>query len=116
MQQDRTSRPSESIQKLANLIKGVRVAMLTTTDTDGSLHSRPMATQEADFNGELWFLTGQSTHKVQEINRDHHVSLSYADPRDNCYVSVSGLARLVKNRKKAEELWNPLYKTWFPKG
>src|SRR5438552_2565870 len=111
-----TTEQSKHIEKLAELIKGIRIAMLTTTDADGSLHSRPMATQEAPFDGELWFLTGQRSHKVQEIDRDHHVSLSYADPGDNCYVSVTGTARLVKDRKKAEELWNPLYKAWFPKG
>src|SRR3954462_3349049 len=97
-----TTQQSENIEKLASLINGIRIAMLTTTDTDGSLHSRPMATQQSDFDGELWFLTGQSSHKVQEINRDHHVSLCYADPGDNRYVSVSGIARLVKDRKKAE--------------
>jgi len=111
-----TTEQSRNIEKLAELIKGIRIAMLTTTDTDGSLHSRPMATQEAPFDGQLWFLTGQSSHKVREIDRDHHVSLSYADPGDNCYVSVTGTARLMKDRKKAEELWSPLYKAWFPKG
>ncbi|HSV14919.1 MAG TPA: pyridoxamine 5'-phosphate oxidase family protein [Tepidisphaeraceae bacterium] len=111
-----TTQQSQNIEKLASLIKGVRIAMLTTTDGDGSLHSRPMATQSADFDGELWFLTGQRSHKVQEINRDHHVSLSYADPSDNRYVSISGTARLVRDRKRAEDLWNPMYKAWFPKG
>lgn len=113
--QDTTER-SENIEKLAKMIKGINFAMLTTSDTDGSLHARPMASQRMDFDGELWFLTGQSTHKVQEIDRDHRVSLSYADPADNRYVSITGTARLVKDRKKAEELWNPFYKAWFPKG
>ena len=35
----------KDIEQVADLIRGIRVAMLTTVDGDGELHSRPMATQ-----------------------------------------------------------------------
>ena len=104
------------IEKIRDLIKGIRFAMLTTVDTDGSLRSRPMATQEAEFDGELWFFTGASSPKVDEVERDHRVNVSYAAPDDNTYVSVSGTARLVRDKAKAKELWNPALKAWFPEG
>ena len=44
------------------------------------------------------------------------MNLSYADPSHNRYVSVSGTAQLVRDRKKNEELWSPVLKAWFPKG
>ena len=34
--------------KLYELIKDVKIAMMTTVDTDGTLHSRPMHSQDAD--------------------------------------------------------------------
>jgi PPOX class probable F420-dependent enzyme len=104
------------IEKLRDLIKGIRVAMLTTVDEDGSLRSRPMATQKDDFEGELWFFTGADTAKTGEIARDQRVNLSYADPDDERYVSLSGTAELVRDRAKAKELWNPFLKAWFPQG
>src|SRR5690349_5444959 len=104
------------IEKIRDLIKGIRFAMLTTVDTDGSLRSRPMATQEAEFDGELWFFTGASSPKVDEVERDHRVNVSYAAPDDNTYVSVSGTARMVRDKAKAKELWNPALKAWFPEG
>ena len=90
--------------------------MLTTVHEDGSLHSRPMATQEPEFDGELWFFTGASSPKVGEVERDHRVNVSYAAPDDNTYVSISGTARLVRDKAKMKELWNPFVKAWFPKG
>jgi general stress protein 26 len=107
---------TQNIQKLGKLIKGIRIAMLTTTETDGTLRSRPMATQQLDFDGELWFFTGKSSHKVVEIGSDYHVNLSYADPSDHRYVSVSGTAQLIIDAAKAKELWNPLLMAWFPRG
>jgi general stress protein 26 len=107
---------TDSIKKLADLIKGIRIAMLTTVDSGGILRSRPMATQEQDFDGELWFFTARSAHKVVEINTDHHVNLAYSDPANNCYVSLSGMGRIIVDKKKAASLWTPLMKAWFPRG
>ena len=104
------------IEKIRDLIKDIRFAMLTTIDADGSLRSRPMGTQEAEFDGDLWFFTGASSPKVDEVERDERVNLSYAAPDDNRYVSISGTARLVRDRAKAKELWNPVLKAWFPDG
>jgi general stress protein 26 len=90
--------------------------MLTTVEADGCLRSRPMATQDTAFDGTLWFFTRVDTAKVHEIERDRHVNLSFANPSDEVYVSVSGTARVVRDQAKAKELWNPLYKAWFPQG
>ena len=106
----------DDVKKLAELIKGVKIAMMVTADTDGTLRSRPMATQETEFDGTLWFFSGKSSHKTTEIDADHRVNLSYADPGSSRYVSVSGTCRMVEDKAKAKELWNPALKAWFPKG
>jgi len=105
----------ESIEKVNDLIKDVQIAMLTTID-GGTLRSRPMQTQEAEFDGDLWFFTSTDTHKTDEIGKDNRVNVAYASPSDNTYVSVSGTASLVNDKEKIEELWNPILKAWFPKG
>ncbi|MCA1622935.1 MAG: pyridoxamine 5'-phosphate oxidase family protein [Acidobacteria bacterium] len=114
MEDDKTR--AEAIGKLNDLINDIDFAMLTTVDTDGVLRSRPMQTQKAEFDGELWFFTSDKTHKVEEIERDNRVNASYAKPEDNVYVSVSGAASISKDRAKMEEFWNPILKAWFPKG
>lgn len=106
----------QDVQKLGELIKDVKIAMMTTVDPDGSLRSRPMATQKAEFDGTLWFFTYASSAKVNEVEQTHEVNLSYAAPDSNTYVSVSGPAELVRDQAKAKELWNPILKAWFPKG
>lgn len=107
---------NENVRKLGEMIKEIKFAMLTTAEPDGTLRSRPMATQTTEFDGTLWFFTAASAPKVEEIEQDHHVNLSYAAPDKNLYVSVSGKARMMRDRQKAQELWNPAYKAWFPKG
>ena len=107
---------NSDVQKLGELIKGIRIAMLTTVDDEGCLHSRPMANQDNVFDGTLWFFTDATSAKVHELQRDRHVNLSYADPGENRYVSVSGTASVSRDRDKMKELWSPLHKAWFPDG
>jgi general stress protein 26 len=90
--------------------------MMTTTEPDGSLHSRPMWNQEADEAGDLWFFTRLSSPKVTEISKDGQVNLGYANPDKNDYVSISGRAEIVRDRAKIEEKWSPPLKAWFPDG
>lgn len=107
----------EGLKKIGELIKDIQITMLTTVAGDGSFDSRPMATQKADeFDGTVWFLTRHESGKVHEIEQDAHVSLIYADPSNSKYVSAKGRARVSDNRGKIHELWNPMYKAWFPNG
>lgn len=112
----RSAAESAMLEKLGELIHDIRVAMLTTRDAEGLLHSRPMATLGKRFDGVLWFFNGGSSLKSHEIATDQEVNVSYAEPRLNRYVSVVGRAKVVRDRKKAEELWTPLLQAWFPKG
>ena len=106
----------EAIEKLRELIEDIDIAMLTTVDDDGSLRSRPMGTQKAEFDGDLWFLTRVDTAKVDEIQREQQVNVSYAKPDKNRYVSVSGTAVLVNDKARIDEFWDPIYKAFFPEG
>jgi general stress protein 26 len=107
---------TESIKKLGEIIHDIKFAMLTTSHADGTLHSRPMTTQQREFDGDLWFFSGLNSEKIQELQIHPGVNISYADPDSQRYVSVSGIAEASRDRSRMEELWNPLLKAWFPKG
>jgi general stress protein 26 len=102
--------------QLWSMIKDIKFAMLVTEQEDGTLRSRPMATQQAEFDGDLWFFTAVDAPKVAEVRYHSKVNLSYAEPDDQKYVSVSGTCEVVRDNAKMKELWNPVYKAWFPNG
>lgn len=104
------------LEKVRQLIDGIEIAMLTVVE-EGVPRSLPMYTQKnARFDGSLWFLTSRSSRKVHDIEDDARVGLSYADPRTNRYVSVSGRATVLRDQAKIDELWSPLYLAWWPAG
>ena len=113
----RESTRDANIRLLNERLKTFDVAMLTTINTrDGSLHSRPMMTSNADFDGTLWFFSKFSSAKVDEIRSGSQVNLSYTAPAAGRYISVSGAAYVVPDRMKMEELWDESFRAWFPQG
>ena len=112
-----TQSRENALQKLREMVKDIDFCMLTTVDENGDLHSRPMSSNgDIDEDGDIWFFTAASSHKVSEIAKLPKVNVSFADPDNQRYISVSGTAQLVQDRVKIDELWRPEFKMWFPNG
>lgn len=106
----------QSLARLKELITDIRIASLVTMESDGSLRSRPMATQELDADAELWFFTNDRSPKMDAVLVHPQVCVCYAAPDKNRYVSVSGSCELVTDPDKIRQLWKPILKAWFPLG
>jgi len=107
---------AEAIQKLKELAEGARICMFTTFSSKQPMPSRPMALQQVDENGALYFFSAQSSDKNAEILMDEHVQLFFANNGDSEYLSVFGKATISKDHEKIKELWNVFVKTWFQEG
>ncbi|QOS79382.1 pyridoxamine 5'-phosphate oxidase family protein [Paenibacillus sp. JNUCC31] len=95
----------EAIKKIQELIKDIDIAMLTTVSEEG-LVSRPMKTQDVEFDSNLWFLTKKDTSKFHELLQNQQVNVAYAG---KSFVSIRGEAELVDNTEKIKEFWSPAY-------
>lgn len=109
-----TAGQNDGVQKVAELMKGIRTAMLTTVDDDGHLVSRPMAVQEVEFDGDLWFFSGADARKVDQIRHGARVNVAFAS--GSSWVSIAGNAEVLRDVAKAKELWNSFVEAWFPNG
>ena len=105
--------PAKKIEELYSLVEGIDIAMLTTRNFDGTLVSRPMATQEKRPRVDFWFVTSTETHKVDELQAQPEVNLAYYNNSSREWVSVSGTARLISDRDLIRTLYKPDWKAWF---
>ena len=101
-------------EKVAELIKGNRIAMLTTTAPDGTLTSRPMALQEVAFDGDLWFFAERSSRKLAHVAAHPVVNVTIGS--GSTWVSLTGTTSVVADDDKKKELWNAGVDAWFPDG
>jgi general stress protein 26 len=112
---DVTSPPSttKKLEELYQLIDGIEIAMLTTRTLDGALVSRPMQTQARRAGTDLWFMTSTDTMKIEELAFDPHVNLAYYKDGSREYVSVSGTARVTRDREMIHQLYKADWKAWL---
>ena len=107
---------SSQVAALKAKIASVRFGMFTTVDQHGHLTSQPMTNQQVDDDGGLWFYTSTMTDLWENIGTSPKVNVSFAEPADNLYVSISGTAERIVERARIRALWNPMVAAWFPNG
>ncbi len=105
----------EERAKVRELIDDIRIGMITNLDhSEGRLVSRPMAVQEVEDDGTLWFFTSETAPKADQIDADPLVNVAFASR--GAWVSLAGRAVIVDDRVKIHELWNSAAEAWFPDG
>lgn len=104
------------VSRLAELIRGIESAMLTTISPEGSMTSRPMLVQDFPFEGELWFYTHRESGKVEDIRADGRVCVAFMDPHSDRYISVSGTAEVIDDVWSIAPSWSHALERWFPRG
>lgn len=107
---------ASNVKHIWNIIREIPTCMLTTIDWSGQLRSRPMAIQLVEGDERLYLLTNEDSGKVLAIRTDQNVNVVCADAGANRFLSVCGSARILQDRQKIKDLWNPLMKAWFPNG
>ncbi|HEY0060814.1 MAG TPA: pyridoxamine 5'-phosphate oxidase family protein [Telluria sp.] len=107
---------SSQVAELTSKVKAIKFAMFTTVDQYQHLISRPMTCQDIDSDGNLWFYTSTQADIWENIAAQPDVNLSFSNPEDSVYVSVSGRAERVVDRAEIKARWNPAVQAWFPAG
>src|SRR5436190_21044614 len=104
---------AEKHSRLMKLLSHFETAMLVTRVGE-EMRARPLSIAESREDGAVYFSTAIDSPKVAELEADPHVNVVMQDGRR--FVSLSGTARVVRDRALIERLWKPSWKVWFPTG
>ena len=108
-----------SMKKLAAIMKGLDICMFTTVAGRGASASRPMSNNgDVDYDGTSRFFTFAKSRTVKEISKNPNVSLSFQSSNllKKTYVSVSGRAKLIKDKEQMRDHWTKDVEIWFKDG
>ncbi|MEO8588660.1 MAG: pyridoxamine 5'-phosphate oxidase family protein [Flavobacteriales bacterium] len=105
-----------AIEKAQEIVEHQGLCMMVTDVGNYPGHSRPMAVGEVDDNGVFWFLTLRTTEKFDELTKDPRMSLHFANPSDQEFMTIHGRTEVENDVARKKELWNPLANAWVPDG
>lgn len=101
----------EAVDHVVELIKGQRTAMVTTRNAEGLLVSRPLACQEAEFDGTVWFLCRTNGPMAGQVREDPVLNVAYTE--EGRYVSLAGRGEIVHDVARNRDLWSTFAKAYF---
>ena len=109
-----TTRSTANLPSVARRIaKAARYATFVTVDSAGHPQARTVQPLLPDSQWVVWFATNPRTRKVGEIERDPHVALHYFDHITASYVTLTGTARVVRDRATKEAHWDRAWSTFY---
>ncbi|HLO99271.1 MAG TPA: pyridoxamine 5'-phosphate oxidase family protein [Fimbriimonas sp.] len=107
---------AEAAKKIKELVEEIKTCFFCTRGHGESDGTRPMAVQQVDDEGNLWFMSAKDSHKNMEIEQDSAVELFFQGSPHSEFLHLTGTASISDDRAKIEELWEPLAKVWFTEG
>ncbi|RMI12675.1 pyridoxamine 5'-phosphate oxidase family protein [Cellulomonas triticagri] len=105
---------TDPVRTVADLLREHRLGVLTTVAPDGTLVARPMALQEVEFDGDLWFFAERGSRKVAHVGA--HPGVNVAVGSGATWVSLAGTAEVVDDVAKKRDLWSAGVEAWLPEG
>ncbi|MGK5078352.1 pyridoxamine 5'-phosphate oxidase family protein [Janthinobacterium sp. HLX7-2] len=92
---------SEQLASIAAKIKSVKFGLQTSSEDMRTLTSRLLTQQQVDSEGQIWFFVSDEAAYTRALLNNPQVNVRFADTGDSLYVSVCGLAQVLKDRAKA---------------
>ncbi|TBO40647.1 pyridoxamine 5'-phosphate oxidase family protein [Pedobacter kyonggii] len=106
-----------AIEKLRSLAEKAESCFFCTNIKTGvPLSVRPMAIQQVDDEGNIWFMSMKDSHKNDEISSDPFTHLLFQAGAHSGFVNIYGISEIIRDQAKIDELWSPFIKTWFQGG
>ncbi len=106
----------KTLSEIAEKMRGIDIAFLTTTTEDGDAAARPMSNNgDVDYDGDSFYFTYEESRTVSDIEDDEMVGLCFSG-KDGFYVAVSGEAELIREKAQFEAHWTPDLDKWFEDG
>ena len=107
----------EAIEKIKELAsKSSTCFMCTDIQSNQSFSARPMTVQETDDEGNLWFLSANDSEHNLELKKDPYLQLLFKGSDYSDFLSIYGEATVTRDKARIEQLWEPIFKTWFTEG
>lgn len=102
---------NDPVKTLLEKLEDTGVCMLTTTEKDGRIVSRPMALQDVDEDHTLWFITRLTSPKVEEASGGQQVNVTVSEK--GFWASITGTATVNRDVERKKDYWNKATEAFF---
>jgi general stress protein 26 len=113
---------SKTLEELSKQLQKIDFCMLNTSGVSGPFSTRPMSNNgDVEYDGDSYFFSYENTKKVDDIERDARVGMTFTAPpsllgKPGIFLAVDGNASLIRDKSQFEAHWVKDLDRWFPEG
>lgn len=113
---------AKTLEQLAEMMKDIDFAMLSTHSDGGSIAARPMSNnREVEYDGDNWFFACEDTRLVADLDANPRVGLAFQGKSGllgmkPVFVHIEGMAELIRDKAQFEAHWTKGLSIWFKQG
>ncbi len=111
MEQQTIGGGREETNRFFDLVRSFDNAMLVTHTPAGEAHARPMVVADVSSDGDVWFVTRDTSPKIDELARDARVLVVAQGKRK--YLTLGGRAEVKHDPERVRRLWSDDWRMWF---
>ena len=109
-----------TLKEISEKMRDIDICMMTTKKSSGEVEARPMSNnREVEYDGDSYFFAHGNCSAAEEIEADPRVGLSFVHKPvlgHSFYLSVTGTAKLIRDRAEMEKHWVKDLEIWFEDG
>jgi general stress protein 26 len=106
-----------AVVKIRELVKQSPTCFFCTGITSGKhIPTRPMAVQNIDDDGILWFLAASDSSLCEDLAHDPAAQLLFQGSAHSDFLTLYARGEVSVDNAKIDALWEPIMKTWFTEG
>ena len=98
------------------MVGDTKMCMFSSSLNLVSCNTRPMAIQQVEDDGTIWFFSDADSEKNKEIEDGNWIQLLLMNNSSSAYLCLFGIAGIITDIEKLKKLWNVFLKTWFNEG
>lgn len=107
---------TEAIEKLQQLVNHQPTCLFSTRLGMIPQTTRPMSVQKVEDDGNFYFLSAVDSSKNEDITHDPRIQLFFSNTSDYEFLTIYGMATILRDKPTIERYWNTMAKAWFPEG
>ncbi len=113
---------TKTLAELAEMMKDVDFAMLSTVTEGGAIAARPMSNnREVEYDGDNFFFACEDTRLAADLKANPQVGLAFHGKAGllgmkPVFVHIEGRAELIRDKAQFKEHWTSGLDMWFKEG
>lgn len=113
---------TKTLSDIAEKLRDIDFCTLSTRTEGGAIGGRPMSNnRDVDYDGDAWFFANGDARSIDDIAADPKVGLGYQGKSGLLgmrpfFVTVEGMADLIRDKAMFEAHWTKDLDRYFPEG